>query len=114
MSKIDVYVKRRSWNAEEKRGIVAESFTDGVAAVARRHGLQPHQIYYWRQKMSGCVGVPGFLKVEVSSALPAPFRVLPPESVEIAMPGGLALRVPISAGPAFVADVAVSLSRGLS
>ena len=114
MSKVDIYVKRRSWNSDEKRGIVAESFNDGVAAVARRHGLQAHQIYYWRQKMSGGVGAPGFLKVEVSSTLPAQYHRLAPESVEISMPGGLALRVPISAGPAFVADVAVSLSRGLS
>ena len=129
MSKVDVYVRRGSWNADEKRAIVAESFTDGVTATARRHGLQTHQIYSWRRVLAERCGVSDFLKVEVSgpegrSPLPVPFSspVGGPVSagrlsvghVEIGLPGGVTMHVPVSAGPAFVVDVAVSLSRGLS
>ena len=43
--------RRRSWNAEEKERIVAESHTcgDSVSAVARRHGLTPQQLFAWRR-----------------------------------------------------------------
>ena len=38
--------RRRSWTAEQKAAIVAESFEDGalVGHVARRHGLTPQQL----------------------------------------------------------------------
>src|ERR1700686_570011 len=43
--------RRRTWTAEEKVGIVAESYADGetVSAVARRHGLTPQQLFGWRR-----------------------------------------------------------------
>ena len=39
--------RRRTWTAEEKLGIVAESYAGGetVSAVARRHGLTPQQLF---------------------------------------------------------------------
>jgi transposase len=43
--------RRRSWTADEKAAIVAESFGEGVRAchVARRHGLTPQQLFTWRR-----------------------------------------------------------------
>jgi len=43
--------KRREWPPELKASIVAEccSGRDGVSAVARRHGLDPSQVYAWRK-----------------------------------------------------------------
>jgi len=43
--------KRRSFTAEEKARIVAESFESGlsVCAVARRHGLMAAQLFAWRR-----------------------------------------------------------------
>ena len=43
--------KRRDWPAEVKASIVAECFScsEGVSAVARRHGLDPSQVYAWRR-----------------------------------------------------------------
>ncbi|WP_157138822.1 transposase, partial [Asticcacaulis biprosthecium] len=52
MSKVDVYVKRRRWDSDEKRTIVAESYIEGVSATARRHSLQTHQIYNWRRVLA--------------------------------------------------------------
>jgi transposase len=44
--------RRRQWTAEQKAGIVAESYEGGakVSVVARRHGLTPQQLFGWRRK----------------------------------------------------------------
>ena len=43
--------RRRSWSADEKAAIVAESHAPGetVCGVARRHGLTPQQLFTWRR-----------------------------------------------------------------
>ena len=45
--------RRRSWTAEQKRCIVAESMEPGASAaiVARRHGINSGQVYAWRQQL---------------------------------------------------------------
>jgi transposase len=44
--------RRRSWSAEDKLAIVAESYDPGasVCNVARRHGLTPQQLFTWRRE----------------------------------------------------------------
>jgi transposase len=44
--------RRREWGDEEKRQIVAESYSGemSVSAVARRHGLSPGQLFTWRRQ----------------------------------------------------------------
>jgi transposase len=65
--------RRRSWNAEEKERIVAESHTcgDSVSAVARRHGLTPQQLFSWRRhvrhSVEGEAGAPTFAPVIVDA-----------------------------------------------
>jgi transposase len=54
VQRIEVFTgtgRRRSWTAEEKAEIVAESYGEGetVCAVARRHGLTPQQLFTWRR-----------------------------------------------------------------
>ncbi|MBI4183842.1 MAG: transposase [Proteobacteria bacterium] len=43
--------RRRRWGLAEKLGIVGESLRPGasVTAVARRHGLNPSQVFTWRR-----------------------------------------------------------------
>ena len=43
--------RRRSWTAEQKARIVAETYQRGesVSAVARRHALTPQQLFGWRR-----------------------------------------------------------------
>jgi transposase len=45
--------RRRRWNAEQKRSIVAEAFAPGlsVCEVARRLDIRPGQIYRWRNEL---------------------------------------------------------------
>ena len=44
--------RRRSWTAEQKARIGAETCAEGatVSAVARRHGLTAQQLFAWRRK----------------------------------------------------------------
>ena len=44
--------RRRTWTAEQKAAIVAESYAEGVTAcqVARRHGLTAQQLFGWRRE----------------------------------------------------------------
>jgi transposase len=80
--------RRRSWSAEQKAAIVAESVASGtsVSAVARRHGLTAQQLFTWRRQMRGrsVVGKErlSFASVVVVSAVP----------IEIAF-GGATIRV---------------------
>jgi transposase len=43
--------RRRAWSAEQKAGIVADSYErcETVSAVARRYGLTPQQLFGWRR-----------------------------------------------------------------
>ena len=45
--------KRRDWPPAVKASIVAECYSghEGVGAVARRHGLDPSQVYAWRKDL---------------------------------------------------------------
>src|SRR6516165_1826808 len=44
--------RRRTWTAEQKARIVAESYEagDAVSAIARRHGLTAQQLFGWRRE----------------------------------------------------------------
>jgi transposase len=93
--------RRRAWTAEQKAGIVAESYADGVtvSAVARRHGLTPQQLFAWRRQaqqvgtadaMSGLAFAPVVVTAPVGAALAGG----PP--IEVVM-GALTVRVPAGA-----------------
>jgi transposase len=64
--------KRREWPAQVKASIVAECYSgrEGVSAVARRHGLDPSQVYAWRR--------------DLRTRLEAEGLVLPPAEPEVA------------------------------
>lgn len=45
--------KRRRWTAYEKQQIVQETYHRGVTVsfIARKHGISPSQLFYWRKLM---------------------------------------------------------------
>ena len=45
--------RRRRWAPAEKRSIVEETYLPGmsVSYVARKHGIAPSQLFYWRRRM---------------------------------------------------------------
>jgi transposase len=44
--------ERRRWSEDEKRALVAETFSEGetVNAVARRHRVNPSMLFVWRKQ----------------------------------------------------------------
>ena len=62
--------RRRRWTDEAKQRIVEEAFQRGVPvlAVARRHDVDPSQIYDWRRRLFPQIsrGVCGFAPVIVT------------------------------------------------
>lgn len=108
---------RRSWTAEQKRQIVAESLGPDLTAteVARKYRISSGQLYTWRQQL---VSLPGsvvtrapvqFAAVELAAAsapsLPCPSPSEPTRPtgipspahpgglIEIVLPSGVSLRV---------------------
>lgn len=45
--------RRRRWAPEEKRGMVQETYQPGmsVSIIARKYGILPSQLFYWRRLM---------------------------------------------------------------
>ena len=78
---------RRSWSAERKASIVAESVAgdETVRAVARRHGVAASQLYAWRRQAgAGCADTRPMSFASV---------VVAPASIEIVLDGAT-IRVP--------------------
>lgn len=107
--------RRRSWTAEQKREIVAESLDPALTPteVARKHGISSGLLYTWRQQILGDhVSVvtrsqPNFARVElaprqldsaepVASIVPTPSPAAlsrPKGLIEIVLPGGVSVCV---------------------
>jgi transposase len=100
--------RRRSWTAEQKAQILAESYESGekVSAVARRHGLTPQQLFGWRRDAQRAVrrrvieraSSPAFAPVIVDAAQPstqlpiAPAQLSGSLAIEIVI-GGATIRI---------------------
>jgi transposase len=109
--------RRRRWSVEQKRDIAAESLEPGVSpiTVARRYGVSSGLLYTWRRHLlEGSLGVPRqpvakFARVEVMAmpadpvpatrpaaqpaAAPSGPMNRPDGMIEIALPGGVSVRV---------------------
>lgn len=106
--------RRRRWSIEQKREIAAESLEPGVSpiTVARRHGVSSGQLYTWRRHLlAGSLGtsaqpVARFARVEVMGLPTEPATASATEQkpaaapasahdglIEIALPGGVTVRV---------------------
>ena len=77
MARIEIFrgQARRRWSDEEKRQLVAETFMPGatVHAVAQRHGVNTSQLFTWRKRYRGDLGLPApappaFVAVELVGA----------------------------------------------
>ena len=111
---------RRRWSIEQKQAIAAESLIPGVSptAVARRYGISSGLLYTWRKALRAAQPglAAGFVRVEVmdhahpASALPAPAPQVT-ELIEITLPDGTMLRVPIGIDPRALRGLLGALRR---
>jgi transposase len=93
---------RRPWSDEDKARFVMEALEprSTVRSVARRHGLDPSQLYRWRRKFlaerltSIPVMAAGFVPVQLSQpSSPAVPPTLSAGSIEIVTAGGHRVRI---------------------
>jgi transposase len=85
--------RRRSWTADQKSQIVAESLGPELTPteVARKHGISTGQLYTWRQQCLNVQtalvtrAVPRFAEVELAPA-PSPAEAADPQPVEAPPP----------------------------
>ena len=115
--------RRRTWTAEQKAQILAESYESGekVSAVARRHGLTPQQLFGWRRDAQRAVvrrrmgdrageSSSAFAPVVVGAARPdtevpvAPVGLSGSPPIEIVI-GSATIRIPPGADAATLAMV---------
>jgi transposase len=104
--------RRRQWTIAQKLTIVREIAESGdpVAEVARRHGMNANQLFSWRQqarsgalaesaappeRRTGELARTDFVEMGVVGA-PAPLAD-GAETIEVALPSGVVVRVPASA-----------------
>src|SRR4051812_3746908 len=120
--------RRRTFPADEKAAIVAESYAPGrtVCGVARRHGLTPAQLFTWR-RLARRVRLPvqeppvRFVPavVEVLPGLPPPPASQPRRArwhgpvmgIEVKM-DGIVVRIGSGASPQAIAAVIRALKVG--
>jgi len=124
--------RRRRWSVERKREIAAESLEPGISpiTVARRYGISSGQLYTWRRHLlEGSLGVTRqpaakFARVEVmamptdpaippavQSAAPSAPMHHPDGMIEIALPGGVRVRVDAQVDGSALRRVLAALAR---
>jgi transposase len=126
--------RRRRWSVEQKREIAAESLEPGISpiTVARRYGISSGLLYTWRRHLlEGSLGtIPRpaakFARVDVvaipqlpAPAAPSPLRAAaasnsashPDGMIEIALPGGVNVRVDAQVDSGALRRVLAALSR---
>jgi transposase len=103
MSRVEVLAgpeRRRRWNLEQKRAIVAEAFAPGasVCEVARRRDVLAGQIYRWRHDLRQADlrhSAAGFAEVVVAAE---PGMKSPVGAAAVEIEFGRDVRVRIAAG----------------
>ena len=112
--------RRRTWSADQKQRIIAESFAPGasVAEVARRYGLNANMLFTWRRRDrrvgAGNDGAPvNIVPVRVVEATPPAIAAAPGSMgrMEIVLIGGERIIVGADVDASSLARVAKALSR---
>jgi transposase len=121
---------RRRWSVEAKRRVVAETLVPGatVHAVAQRHGVNTSQLFTWRKRFRGDLGLasteppaPAFAAVELvavpgatqtsDEAIAAADALTSGGVIEIELPEGARVRISGEVAPAVVTAALRALMR---
>jgi transposase len=108
---------RRFWSSDEKRRMVAESFTPGasVSKVAQRYGVNANLLFTWRRRDARSATSSGVEQLELVPVRVADERApAAPEPVgrmEIVLTAGERILVGVDVDAAALARVVKALSR---
>jgi transposase len=111
--------RRRTWSADQKQRIIAESFAPGasVAEVARRYGLNSNMLFTWRRRERADVNDIGktvnIVPVRVVEATPTATATAPASMgrMEIVLVGGERILVGADVDATALARIVKALGR---
>ena len=111
--------RRRTWSADQKKQIIAESFAPGasVAEVARRYGLNANMLFTWRRRERAIVNGVGktvnIVPVRVVEATPTATATAPASMgrMEIVLVGGERILVGADVDATALARIVKALGR---
>jgi transposase len=110
--------RRRTWSADQKQRIIAESFAPGasVAEVARRYGLNANMLFTWRRRERAVNGVGktvNIVPVRVVEVTPTATATASASigRMEIVLVGGERIIVGADVDAGALARIAKALSR---
>ena len=108
--------RRRTWSADQKQRIIAESFAPGasVAEVARRYGLNANMLFTWRRADVNDVGkTVNIVPVRVVEATPTATAIAPGSMgrMEIVLVGGERILVGADVDATALARIVKALGR---
>jgi transposase len=111
--------RRRTWSADQKQRIIAESFAPGasVAEVARRYGLNANMLFTWRRRERADVNDVGktvsIVPVRVVEATPTATATAPASMgrMEIVLVGGERILVGADVDATALARIVKALGR---
>ena len=110
--------RRRTWSADQKQRIIAESFAPGasVAEVARRYGLNSNMLFTWRRRERAVNDVGktvNIVPVRVVEATPTATATAPASMgrMEIVLVGGERIFVGADVDATALARIVKALTR---
>ena len=110
--------RRRTWSADQKQRIIAESLAPGasVAEVARRYGLNSNMLFTWRQRervVNDVAKTVNIVPVRVVEATPTATATAPASMgrMEIVLVGGERILVGADVDVTALARIIKALTR---
>ncbi len=112
--------RRRTWSADEKRQILAETLEPGasMSVVARRHDVNANMLFTWRRQaeagLPSATEPPMFLPAAITDDAASASEPLVPDvpgRMEIVLPGGERVIVGTDVDGAALAHVLKALAR---
>jgi transposase len=115
--------KRRRWPEALKRRLVAETLERGasVSIVARRHDINANQLFKWRHELGRSTGseaslvpvsvVPEAVTGPVLGSGPVMRTAAVPARIEIALTGGVRVRIEGAVDPAAVTAAVAAVMK---
>lgn len=101
------------WTPQDARRVLDEAEQSGepLAAFARRHGMGPARLYWWKKRLA-TQGPPALAVTPTLSLVPAMVTREPAVAVVVRLPGDVTIEI-ADATPSAIVAITTALARSL-